>query len=160
MPKGIDQNAMGDRGEALARTLLTDFGGRKKPLFRVCLLGEKWPSADFYVEVVTEAKQRPYFFVQVKTSSKPPKANRTLAVPFKKIDRARLAALPAPTYLVGLDFKTERGYIRGVLNPADSVRHVSLSYPLTFPKLLRLREEVVEYWKKNGRKPNATAFGS
>ena len=69
----------------------------------------------------------------------------------------RLAAYPAPTYIIGIDETNEQGYILSA-NGESTTRLSSLStdYPLNPQTLALLWGEVRSYW----RSPNPSAFQS
>jgi len=61
----------------------------------------------------------------------------------------RLARYHAPTYIVGIDEPTERGYI--VSANGERTRgwaSMTTAYPLEGEVLARLRDEVEEYWAR------------
>lgn len=59
----ISTDALGDRGEAIFRVLITEFDTPAGPIFRPYFLGEKWPVVDFIVELMGAGATIPYFFV-------------------------------------------------------------------------------------------------
>src|SRR5262245_19984595 len=65
----VMQDVIGDRGEALGFLALTERYGRKEPYFRPYYLGQKFPTVDFIVELINPGRGKPFFFVQVKTTS-------------------------------------------------------------------------------------------
>lgn len=107
------QDAIGLRGESIFFVALTKLYGRPDPLFNPCFLGEKYPSVDYLVELNTSTAQIiPYFFAQVKTTRAGyTKRDHRLKVKIAERDTMRLAALPAPTYVIGVDEVTEATYI-------------------------------------------------
>jgi hypothetical protein len=118
MPKA-NTNAIGDFGELLAATDLsrTIRGRYRRPLFKPTYLGQKYPSVDFIVDVLnTDGSTGGFFFVQVKSTSKAGEGARIrVSISPKKYNR--LASLPAPTYLIGVDTRAERTYLVAALKP-------------------------------------------
>lgn len=100
----INQDALGDRGEAIFRVLITEFDAATGPNFRPYFLGEKWPVVDFIVEILGAEASTPYFFVQVKTTRGGyTQKDKRLKVSVSEDDIRLLASYPAPTYVVGID---------------------------------------------------------
>ena len=50
----MSNDALGQRGESILYTTITSFHG-SAPLFQPAFLGEKWPVADFVVELFDQA---------------------------------------------------------------------------------------------------------
>jgi len=53
---------VGFRGEKVVELCLTNYESFAAPLFRPGFLGDKWPTIDFYVELLTVRRRTPYFF--------------------------------------------------------------------------------------------------
>ena len=64
-------NVIGNRGELIFELAITYYAQFQKPLFRPGFLGEKWPTVDYYIELLDVPDAQPFFFVQVKTSTLP-----------------------------------------------------------------------------------------
>ena len=143
------RDVIGERGEAIFRVLIT----RKHPdrgyLFdHPRFLGDKKQTIDFQVELFHKESFIPFFFVQVKSTSAgyTLKENR-LKVQVTTTDMKRLAAYPAPTYIVGIDEPGEQGYIvsaNGEWNAGFST--LCTEHPLIPDTLTLLWDEVVAYW--------------
>jgi hypothetical protein len=129
-------------------------------LFQPVFLGDKWPTADFYVELITTNNPRPYFFIQAKATTAAYLQNpRRLRVRLTRRDEARLLRIPAPTYLVGIDETNSRAYIRSVRARAtNAVSSLPASYPLTIRNLHRLYNEVLAFWQAHIIKPTSSVF--
>jgi hypothetical protein len=79
-----------------------------RPVFRPVFLGDKYPTADFLVDVLdAHADPVGFFFAQVKgTANAPPTAPRlTIDVTLDRFNR--LASLTAPSYLIAVDVRAE-----------------------------------------------------
>jgi hypothetical protein len=162
---GIETESTGIVGEHAVVIMLTRVRENGASIFRAALLGEKWPTTDVYVEVNTDVFPRPHFFIQVKTTEKPYLVNpKRLQIRVKRRDETRLLRIPAPTYVVGVKpgaaLLSYKGYIRAVFRRSPTaISSIRTSYPLSEPNLMRLRDEVVEYWETAGAKPTLSRFG-
>src|SRR5262245_10445272 len=108
-------NLIGERGESIFELAITDYRMFKKPLFKPGFLGEKWPTIDYYVELLGVANSSPFFFAQVKSTTNKLKTNATtikISADRKKCEL--LFNLPGPTYIVGVHEPTEKAYIVSV----------------------------------------------
>jgi hypothetical protein len=148
---------IGSRGEALFFIMLTRFCGRRMPYFRPHFLGEKFAALDYLVELVDAEAMTPYFFVQVKTTTlgytqgKP--GQRRLKVQVSAENVRRLIHYPAPTYIVGIDEREEKGYIvSGNQRTHLRVSSLSTQFPLDCMNLERLWNEVRDFWQQRDMK--------
>jgi len=138
---------IGSRGEFIFCTGIMNFCGRDLPYFRPRFLGEKAQTFDYLVELVS-ARGAPFFFVQVKTTRKGyTKGRRHLKVGMSGTDVGRFSLMPAPTYLVGIDEPGEVGYIQAILEGMkEPIASVPANFPLDCVNLLRLHQEVEQFW--------------
>src|SRR4051812_31745303 len=116
-------NAIGDFGEGLVRSSFSRPVRRiyRRPLFRVAALGDKFPIVDFIVEVLDRNEDSlGFFFVQAKSTSiaKPKSKRLKLEIDLEKFNK--LAATPAPTFLVGVDIMTEKVFLVAAAKPKSS----------------------------------------
>ncbi|WP_204106705.1 MULTISPECIES: DUF4365 domain-containing protein [Spirulina sp. CCY15215] len=140
---------IGERGESIFRVLIT----RKHPTRGyLCesprFLGEKKRTIDFLIELFYEESLIPFFFVQVKATARGyTQREDRLNIQVTSTTMQRLAAYPAPTYIVGIDEPGERGYILSA-NGEYTTGFSSLctNYPLNPDVLALLWDEVVAYW--------------
>ena len=147
------RDVVGQRGEALFYTMITRLYGRNKPLFRPQFLGDKWPTVDFIVELINYSGEvTPFFFVQVRTTNLgyTKKKNR-LKIQATANDMKKLAKIPAPTYICGIDEVNELGYIVSA-NGESLKRFSSLStkFPINKNTQDMLWEEVKNFWEQLG----------
>ena len=151
---------IGSRGEYLFCARITDFCGRPLPFFRPRFLGEKARTLDYLVELVDAGGRAPFFFVQVKATRKGyTRRDRRLRVEMTGADVRRLGQVPAPTYLVGMDEPGEVGYILPILEGMkDDIFSVPTTYPLDPMNLLRLYEEVKEFWLSRDMSRRSSVF--
>lgn len=146
-----DNNELGSRGECIFGTIITRLFGMPKPAFRITFLGEKWPHTDFLVELTGSHPVRPYFFVQVKATSRGFTSTRRLNVQLTAKTLKEMIKFPAPTYFVGIDEKKENGYILAVRQGGTkSFGSMPMKHPLSKKNLQLLKNEVLDYWTSNG----------
>jgi hypothetical protein len=140
---------IGSRGESIFCVRIMDFCGRSLPYFRPRFLGEKAQTLDYLVELVGAGHGIPFFFVQVKATRQgyTRKRPRRLKVGMSAADVQRFAAIPAPTYLVGIDELGEVGYLLALLEGMkDTISSLPTDYPLDCANLARLYQEVEQFW--------------
>lgn len=142
-------NELGHRGEALFTALITKFWERPQPLFRPQFLGDKWPTVDFYVELVGAGNLTPYFFAQIKTTRRGYTTGGRLKVGISSRDLKRMNSYPAPTYLIGIDEVDEIGYIVSADGEwlLDS-SSLATEYPINETNQDLLWHEVLQFWVK------------
>lgn len=108
----LDTNALGERGEHMFYVAISRFHG-DGPLFRPVMLGGKWPVADLAVELVDDPGM--FFLVQVKTTQLGYLPNgQRLLIRAKRDDLQRLADVPLPTYLIGVDEPRQKVFLTSV----------------------------------------------
>jgi hypothetical protein len=131
----IDTNALGERGESIFRLALTTMHDGW-PLFRPASLGEKWPVADFAVELVNQPGH--FFLVQVKATQKPVKPR----------EGSLLMGSPIPAYLVAVHEPTGKAFLAAP-GSGRRVRDVTTAFSLSDSKVrLELLEEVDTFWSR------------
>lgn len=144
---------LGGRGEAIAFARLSKIcrPDVDLPYFWPRFLGDKCETYDFLVELVDAGERTPFFFVQVKATRKPylgPPAKRRLRVEVSEKDVRRMAACPAPTYVVGVHEAEERAFVVAVHGTMSlGISSVTTAYELTAENLQRLWDEVREHWR-------------
>jgi len=149
------------RGESIFFVALTKLYGRPDPLFNPRFLGEKYPSVDYIVELIAPSAQViPYFFVQVKaTRAGYTKRDHRLKVKISDKDVARLAALPAPTYLVGVDEVSETAYLVSANGRSrKGLSSLSTQFRLNQQRQDLLFQEVLQFWQRFGSWQMASLF--
>jgi hypothetical protein len=151
----------GFRGEKIVELCLTDYSEFPKPLFRPGFLGDKWPAIDFYVELTAVRGKHLYFFVQAKTTASALSEHSTnLSISTKKKDIDRLLRMPGPTYILGIHEPSKRVFIRSVHTgiPVKAITRIPLIYELTSENLMKLHNEVRNYWLASDHKPTFSVF--
>jgi hypothetical protein len=146
--KGIklDSNALGNRGESIFEAqVLTLHDGQ--PLFRPVALGQKWPVADFAVELAD--KPGCFFLVQVKATQKPiKKIKKKNRLPLDvKSDRIKLlVGSPIPAYLVAVHDKSMKAFLVAPRIPKH-IHHIATTSSLGDKKVRdKLYQEVASFW--------------
>ncbi len=153
----------GSRGESIAFMRLTpncrDDGSS---YFLPHFLGEKCPLFDYLVELVDAGANTPFFFVQVKCTGKPYTKSQTpprLRHTVSARDVQRLAAYPAPTYVVGVHEKEERAFIISVHGGmCEAIHSITTDYELTPDTLKCLWDEVREFWQDRDMARHVSRF--
>lgn len=133
--------------------------GRLLPFFQVKFLGDKFPTLDFFVELVDAGTITAFFFVQVKTTRQGYTKNNRLKVQVSREDMQRLASYPAPTYIMGIDYDQEVGYVVAVnANNPSSMASLATKYPLNCATLQLLWNEVRDFWNQHNVRLMKSAF--
>ena len=155
---------IGGRGEGIAFARLTKLcrAGSDFPYFWPHFLGEKCETFDFLVELVDAGAMTPFFFVQVKTARKefhrsqqPPR----LPVTVLERDVRRMVAYPAPTYVVGVHEVEERAFVIAVHGGmSETITSLTTAHELTADTLLRLWDEVREFWRVRQMAQSTSSF--
>ena len=154
------RDLIGKRGEAIATARLLDFCGRAVPYFDPHPLGEKCPTFDFLVELVDAGPARPYFLVQVKTTTQGASArSRTLPIALKAEDVQTMVRCPLPTYLIGVDEQAEEAYILSIHgNRSRAITQICTKHPLNASNLKKLSDEVRAQWRKLNPSRKTSSF--
>lgn len=152
-------NAIGDFGEGLVRTSFSRPVRRyfRRPLFRVAALGDKFPIVDFIVEALDcNEDSLGFFFVQAKSTSTAKPTSRRLGLEIDLEKFNKLAATPAPTFLVGVDIMAEKVFLISAPKPKRRKFYSICKRFDLVDDLVRisLYKEVVGYWRKSKHKQN------
>jgi|SRR5882724_1667682 len=140
---------LGKRGESLFYVTITRFYGRELPLFRPQFLGDKWPTLDFFVELMGAGDTTPYFFAQVRATRRGRSKNGRLRVAVHRDEMRRLALYPAPTFVVGIDEISEEAYILSANGEStNSLASLPTDFPINETNQALLWEEVKEFWTR------------
>src|SRR5580704_12932969 len=141
---------IGFRGEKVVELCLTNYQSFSSPLFRPGFLGDKWPSIDFYVELLAVRGKKPYFFCQAKaTKSRLLTSSRKLRISTKRQDIVRLMRIPGPTYIFGIHEPSRRVFVRAVHGKTKqrAITTIPLTHELTPTNLRALHSEVRRFWE-------------
>lgn len=153
----------GGRGEAIAFTRLTrvcrDDG---LPYFWPHYLGEKCETFDLLVELIDAGEMTPFFFVQVKSTRKAYTTTQTpprLRIGVTEADVQRMAAFPAPTYVVGVHEVEERAFVVSVHGGMTrAIPSITTGFELTCDTLRALWDEVRVYWQGRNSARTSSRF--
>ena len=143
-----DNNAVGERGEAIFLLALTEFVGvGDTPYFRACQQGQKWPATDFYCELQDRVGHS--FLVQAKTTRQPIVSGSHVPIDkLTKADMAKLFSSPMPFYLAAVHEPSKLAYI-GVPNTCRSIERVPTTFLLSDKVTLdTLKAEVEKHWNR------------
>lgn len=135
------KNEIGEIGEKIFNLVIS-----RDLIFRASPLGEKWPTSDFYIELIGP-KEHFYFIVQVKSTDKGINGASKLKIDIPKDKLHKLNEYYCPTYIAGVDVKTEKVYIFQI----NTKRHKGVSgIPTTLEldskKRVKLFDDVKNFW--------------
>lgn len=141
-------DTIGNRGQWIFSLLVSRIcPGQAAAYFDPGFLGDKYPTFDFLVHL---AGSDGFFLAQVKTTRqgyREGKGERRLRVNVSLGDIQRLAASPAPTYVVGIDEIQQAGYILSTNGAREAgLGGIPTRHPLDCDNLARLWQEVHRYW--------------
>jgi hypothetical protein len=88
-----------------------------------------------------------FFFVQVKGTAQGYTAKKPrLKVKVTQQDIDRMVAVPAPTYVLGVDTVKGVGFLVSVNEPRGKVASLTTRFPVDCNLLEDLRDEIVAFW--------------
>lgn len=135
------QNEIGDLGEALFNVVISrDF------TFRARHLGEKWPTSDFYIELIG-LEENFYFIVQIKSTDLGLNSKNKLRIQVSKEKLHKLNKYYCPTYIAGVDVKTEKVYLEAInTKRRKGISSLSTTFEVNQDNRKVLFEEVKNFW--------------
>lgn len=144
-------NKIGKRGESIFSTIVGRDVPSKGYLLDPVFLGDKFPTVDFYVDLLKYPKKRGFFFASVKTTTLGVNKKNKLKISVPKEEIALLSKFTVPVYLFGINEKTEEGYFISCnsLDPSKNLNGVPLLYPVNSSNVGKLWKEVCNYWNTN-----------
>lgn len=154
-------DSVGRLGEVLFELLITRYYDRRYSLFRPQFLGDKFPTVDYLVELHKyPGRFVPYFFVQVKTTSRGyTKKDHRLKIRVPSQDMRKLSSYPAPVYLVGVNSIDECAYLACVPHTCrKAVTSLSTQFPIDRSAQDILWHEVKDFWESCGTLQTLSAF--
>lgn len=160
---GLTREQIGKLAEYIVSTDLSRpvKGGYDRVLFKMTHLGDAYPTIDFLVDILGPgAEAQGFFFVQVKgTVQQAPVAGR-LPVAIRPDRFNRMVEIPAPTYLIGVDVRSEISYIVAAHDRRSSrVSSITREYPLRNDAVRTgLYQEVERFWGASRRALRHTRF--
>jgi hypothetical protein len=143
-------DVLGQRGEALVYLALTESDRSTVPLlFQAAFMGDKWPGVDYVVQLIGAPPDAvtPFFFVQAKATNQGHTTTGRLKVKVSKKGLTRLRALPAPTYIVGVDEGSGESFIVSSMGARNSFGSISRRFPINAQVRAVLWDEVYNYWR-------------
>jgi len=156
----MDKNAIGDRGESIFTSRITEGF-----LFRVYFLGEKAPIGDFILEINDEST--PYeCMIQVKSTRTGYNASGNLKAKVSKGKLTKLTNRPLPTYVAGVDEIDEKVYICPAFNANSAISSIPTNHilekgnPVSLITLRVLKEDIVNYWQSINIQNHKTNYNS
>jgi len=135
------QNDIGDLGENIFSVVIS-----RDYTFRARHLGEKWPTSDFYVELIGP-NENFYFVVQIKSTKQGlnKSGNLKVTVPKKKLHKLNLYY--CPTFLAGVDVITEKVYLIPINTKRQKgISSLSTKFELDTPNRTKLFDDVKAFW--------------
>ncbi|HRE09304.1 MAG TPA: DUF4365 domain-containing protein [Ignavibacteria bacterium] len=135
-------------------------------LFRPMFTGDKWPTIDFYVEVI-EKRTSFYAFFQVKTTTKRFSIkNQNILVNVSKDRINKLSQHLAPTFLICVHLnprnpKNSKAYIKTIRGRfKNAISSISTSNELNNQNLIILKNEIKQFWKQSNIKQYKNNYNS
>lgn len=145
-----DQDWIGHRGENLFRVMITKICDNKM-WFHEVMLGEKYPTVDFHLDLLPSVIAKSYCFIQVKATAHGYTGTgdaEKLNVQVTREDLERLKGIPAPTYVVGIDVMGEKGFLFPIKKDSPpSINGIPTKYPIDCTTIKQLWQEVNGNWK-------------
>jgi hypothetical protein len=140
---------LGSRGEGIFSLLITESYSTSRPIFVPEFLGSSWPVVDYIVRLRgATGSVAPYFFVQVKTTSRGYTESGRLKASISAREMRGLVANPVPTYIVGVDVKERAGYLLCANGGhQQGLSSLPSDFPLNRGTLEALWDEVNTFWK-------------
>lgn len=138
----MTNNEIGDLGEAIFNVEIS-----RDYIFRPRHLGEKWPSSDFYVELIGP-KEHFFFIVQVKSTTQGNDAGGNLKIQAPKKKIADLNAYYCPTYLAGVNVNTSEVYLTSINEDVQKdINKLPTTFKLDTNNRKVLFNEVKSFWE-------------
>jgi hypothetical protein len=146
----------GNLGEWIAAVALSRpaVGKNGRPLFRPVFLGEKYPTADLLIDVLGKnGRSLGFFFVQVRSSAATLSNDGRLKINVDHETYKRLAQLPIPSYIVGVDIVHESTYVvAGSKRRKTGISSMTRAFNLRDDAVkLRLYKEVSGFWNRRAK---------
>ena len=149
----MNPNQIGELGESIFNLAIS-----RDLIFRPRHLGEKWPSSDFYVELVG-LKEHFFFIVQVKSTTQGLDKKENLKVKASKKKVQELNAYYCPTYLAGVDISTEEVYLIAInKNKRKDISKLPTKFKLDKVDIKLLYDDVKKFWENTNIKTYKNAF--
>jgi hypothetical protein len=145
-------NDIGKRGERIFTVLIGRYFDPNGYLFDPIFLGDKYPTVDFYLDLLNYTDKKGFFFVSVKTTTQGYTSDKSkLKIQVSKEELKELIKYPIPVYLFGIDAVEEKAYFTCVnhINTNINLNGISVGYELNKLSMNLLWEEVKQFWDNN-----------
>jgi hypothetical protein len=145
-------NIIGKRGESIFSTIISRYVDPVGFLLDPTFLGEKFPTADFYVHLLNYNTKKAFFFASVKTTTLGYTADNTkLKITIDKAEPTELIKYQIPVYLFGIDENKELGYFvcANHLDINKNLNGIPIMFPVNAINIALLWKEVANYWNNN-----------
>ena len=142
-------NVIGKRGESIFSTIISRYVNPKGFLLDPTFLGEKFPTIDFYVHLLSKNDIKAFFFASVKTTTLGYNSdNSQLRIAIDAAEVIELTKYKIPTYLFGIDENNEAGYFvcANQLNATKNLNGIPTKFPVNSLNINLLWNEVAIYW--------------
>lgn len=142
-------NQIGKRGENIFATIISRYVDPIGFMLDPTFLGEKFPTVDFYVELLNYPDKKGFFFASVKTTTLGYNAQNTkLNINVDITEIAELQKFRVPVYLFGIDEKSEMGYLAcaNSLDNQQNINGIPTNHPIDTRHIHLLWKEVANYW--------------
>lgn len=147
------QNEIGDIGENIFSVVIS-----RDYIFRARHLGEKWPSSDFYVELIGP-KENFFFIVQVKSTNKGLNGANKLKIGIPKDKLHKLNDYYCPTYVAGVNVINEKVYLIPInTKKRKGISSFSIGFELDTTNRKKLFEDVKTFWTGTNVKSYKSKF--
>lgn len=145
-------NDIGKRGERIFTVLIGRYFDPNGYLFDPIFLGDKYPTVDFYIDLLNYTVKKGFFFVSVKTTTQGYSSdNSKLKIQVSKEELKELVKYPIPVYLFGIDAVEEKGYFTCVnhIDTNTNLNGLPVEFELNKNAMNLLYEEVKQFWDNN-----------
>lgn len=145
-------NDIGSRGESIFGMLLSRYFDSYGSLFKPIFLGDKYPTVDFYVDLLNYSDKKGFFFASIKTTTQGYTAGKNkLKIHVSKEELNELTKFPVPVYIFGIDAIEEKGYFMSAndIDTDKNLNGLSHKYPIDRLHVIELWEEVKQFWDTN-----------
>ncbi len=142
-------NKIGKRGESIFSTIISRFIEPEGQYLEPWFMDSKFPSVDFYVDLLNYPSKRGFFFASVKTTTTGYSGdNKKLLITVDKNELAALKKFTVPVYIFGIDEKSESGYFINANNLSElqGLNGIPVKYNMNKVFLKLSWQEVSEYW--------------
>lgn len=145
-------NDIGKRGERIFTVLIGRYFDPNGYLFDPIFLGDKYPTVDFYLDLLSYTDKKGFFFVSVKTTTQGYTSDKSkLKIQVSKDELKELIKYPILVYLFGIDAVEEKAYFTCVnhIDANNNLNGLSVGYELNKLSMNLLWEEVKLFWDNN-----------